>query len=178
MTKKRERLRNAEMSPDGALITGPRVGWIAGWRGDTDGSALVDFAGNSRGPLPARSTVALCREEVIDVARSANGVVLLFEEGDAARRLIMGMIQQASETPLLDLGLESAGSEEPDEERPREVHVDGERVVLEGRDEIVFRCGKASITLRRNGKVVIRGTYLVSRAEGTNRVRGGSVQIN
>ena len=43
-------------------ITTPRVGWLAGWRagqgGGEAGQALVDFAGNTRGPLPARATVA------------------------------------------------------------------------------------------------------------------------
>jgi hypothetical protein len=56
--------------------------------------------------------------------------------------------------------------------------VDGKRVVIEAADEIVLRCGKASITLRRNGRVVIRGVYVETRAEGVNRVKGGSVQIN
>jgi hypothetical protein len=56
--------------------------------------------------------------------------------------------------------------------------VDGRRVILEGKDEIVLRCGKASITLRRNGRVVLRGTYLEARSKGVNRVKGGSVQLN
>lgn len=56
--------------------------------------------------------------------------------------------------------------------------VDGSEVVLEVQDEIVLRCGKASITLRRNGRIVIRGTYVENRAEGVNRIKGGSVQIN
>ena len=56
--------------------------------------------------------------------------------------------------------------------------VDGRRVVLDAKDEIVLRCGKASITLRRNGRIVIRGTYVETRSQGTNRIKGGSVQIN
>jgi hypothetical protein len=56
--------------------------------------------------------------------------------------------------------------------------VDGQRVVVDAKDEIVLRCGKASITLRRNGRIVIRGTYIETRAEGVNRIKGGSVQIN
>ena len=44
--------------------------------------------------------------------------------------------------------------------------------------EIVLRCGEASITLTRAGKVLIRGTYLLSRSSGVNRIKGGSVQIN
>jgi hypothetical protein len=51
-------------------------------------------------------------------------------------------------------------------------------VLLQGKDELVLRCGEASLTLRRNGRVVLRGTYVESRSKGTNRIKGGSVQIN
>jgi hypothetical protein len=61
---------------------------------------------------------------------------------------------------------------------PEFATVDGKRVLIEGRDEIVFRCGKASITLRRNGKVVIRGTRIESVSRGLQRVLGAAVEIN
>ncbi len=167
--------RSEGAAQEDGRIDGPRVGWLTGWRGGPDGAALVDFAGNTRGPLPARSTVPL--DGV--VAASGQEVVLLFEEGDPTRPLVMGLVHKPSETPVLDLVLEAVSEEREEVEAPAmEAHVDGRRVVLEGEDEVVLRCGRASITLRRNGKIVIRGTYLVSRAEGTNRIRGGSVQIN
>ncbi|MEO2036899.1 MAG: hypothetical protein ABGZ35_32895, partial [Planctomycetaceae bacterium] len=56
--------------------------------------------------------------------------------------------------------------------------VDGERLVLTADKEITLRCGKASLTLTRAGKVLIRGAYLLSRSSGANRIKGGSVQIN
>jgi hypothetical protein len=56
--------------------------------------------------------------------------------------------------------------------------MDGRRLVLEGLDELVLRCGEASITLRRNGRIVIRGVEVETRAAGSNKIRGGSVQIN
>jgi hypothetical protein len=56
--------------------------------------------------------------------------------------------------------------------------VDGRRVIVEGADEIVLRCGEASITLRRNGRIVVRGAYVETHAKGTNRIKGGTVQIN
>lgn len=59
-----------------------------------------------------------------------------------------------------------------------EARVDGRRVELDGRDEIVLRCGEASITLRRNGRVAIRGVQVETRATGVNRIKGGSVAIN
>ncbi|MET0341179.1 MAG: hypothetical protein ABW252_09260 [Polyangiales bacterium] len=60
----------------------------------------------------------------------------------------------------------------------REVVVDGRRVVLEAADEIVLRCGRASIVLRRNGRVQIKGAYVETSSEGVNRIKGGTVQIN
>jgi hypothetical protein len=59
-----------------------------------------------------------------------------------------------------------------------EADVDGARVRICARDEVVIQCGKASITLRRNGRVVIRGTYVETHSAGTNRIRGGQVRVN
>ena len=56
--------------------------------------------------------------------------------------------------------------------------LDGERLVFTADKEIVLRCGDASITLTKAGKVIIRGSYLLSRSSGVNRIKGGSVQIN
>ena len=58
------------------------------------------------------------------------------------------------------------------------IDVDGERLVFTAKKEIVLRCGKASITLTRAGKILIRGAYLLSRSSGVNRIKGGSVKIN
>lgn len=59
-----------------------------------------------------------------------------------------------------------------------ETDVDGKRVRIVAKDEIVLECGKASITLRRNGRVIVRGTHVETNSDGTNRIKGGQVQIN
>lgn len=59
-----------------------------------------------------------------------------------------------------------------------EVEADGERLVIEAGREMVLRCGKASITMTADGRVTIRGTQVLSRSEGPNRVQGASVQLN
>lgn len=59
-----------------------------------------------------------------------------------------------------------------------EAQVDGQRVLIEAQEEIVFRCGESSITLSKSGKIAIRGKYLLNRATGVNRILGGSVQVN
>ena len=60
----------------------------------------------------------------------------------------------------------------------RGVEADGQRLEVVARDEVVLRCGEASITLRRNGRIVIKGAYVETRARGTNRIKGGNVLIN
>jgi hypothetical protein len=71
-----------------------------------------------------------------------------------------------------------AGISEHDPLDPLDMRVDGRRVEIEAADEIVLRCGQASIVLRRNGRIVIRGTYVETRSRGVNRIKGGSVEIN
>ena len=71
-----------------------------------------------------------------------------------------------------------ADSSSASQSKPVEVKLDGQQLVLSAEQEIVLRCGEASITLTRAGKVLIRGAYLLSRSSGVNRIKGGSVQIN
>lgn len=154
-------------------LLGPWVGWLTK---SPPGSLLIDFEGNRLGPLPARSTVPLTPEQLQQAIDSRQGVVLMFEKGDPSLPLIMGLVQAVSATPLVDAILENL----PASAAPIEATVDGKPRVLEieGQDEIVLRCGQASITLRRNGKILIRGVQVETRASGTNRIKGGSVQIN
>ena len=63
-------------------------------------------------------------------------------------------------------------------ELPDVAVVDGKRVVIKGYEEVVLQCGEASITLRANGKVIIRGAQIESHARGLNRIKGGGVKVN
>ena len=110
--------------------------------------------------VTARSAVPLLRSQIDST------VVLVFERGDARRPIIVGVLQ--------DERAAAAG------DRPREVAVqaDDERLVVSAEREIVLRCGEASITLTRAGKVLIRGKYVVSRSTGYNKIKGAAVDIN
>jgi len=169
LSEKRSKKKDHEAAAAGAMH-GTRVGWVAG--ASTDG-LLVDFEGNERGPLCCRSTVALSSDQLQQAVEQRRGAVLLFDEGDPARPLLVGLLQPPNETPNIDLIMQG----EPGSGQ-LEARVDGERVVLEGKREVVLRCGEASITLREDGKIVIKGTHLLSRSRWTNRIKGGSVQIN
>ncbi|NHZ37795.1 hypothetical protein [Massilia rubra] len=53
-----------------------------------------------------------------------------------------------------------------------------EDLVITAQRKITLQCGQSSITLHANGKIVLRGEYIVSAAEGTNRIVGGQIEIN
>jgi hypothetical protein len=87
----------------------------------------------------------------------------MFENGDPTRPLVIGrLLDPAAAVPV----------------QPAQVQLDDQCLELRAEREIVLRCGKASITLTRAGKVIIQGAYLSSRSSGVNRIKGGSVQIN
>ena len=73
-------------------------------------------------------------------------------------------------------------AEEVRDSKPREVacaiEIDGRTVALSAREKVTIKCGEASITLTRAGKVIINGTYVVSRSLGVNAIQGGAVEIN
>lgn len=44
--------------------------------------------------------------------------------------------------------------------------------------KITLCCGKSSITLYPNGKIMIKGEYIFTDAEGINRLAGGRIELN
>ncbi len=52
------------------------------------------------------------------------------------------------------------------------------KLILDAENEITLQCGKSSITLTAEGKIIIKGEYISSRATGVHRIKGGAVQIN
>ena len=151
-------------SAAGALAPGlPAVciGHVVGL--DPERGVLVDFPGNPGGPTPARLLTALDAATLATAAAERRPAALMFERGDPTLPLIVGLVE-ATPAPA---------------PAPRiEGKIDGKRLVLTGEEEIELRCGDACISLKKNGKLVIRGAYVETRARGTNRIKGGSVQIN
>ncbi|WP_175889401.1 hypothetical protein [Burkholderia cepacia] len=66
----------------------------------------------------------------------------------------------------------------PESAAPAMPAVIEDEVVFEAKQKITLRCGKASITLYPNGKIALRGEYIVSDAAGVNRIAGGQIELN
>ncbi len=123
--------------------------------GFDNGQPLVAFAGHT---LPALTGVELT---LADIGRQ---VTLAFADGAADKPVILNRL------------LEPAPAS--DAQAPVEVRLDGEKLLLTANKTIELRCGDASITLTAAGKVLLKGTYVLSRSSGYNKIKGAVVDIN
>jgi hypothetical protein len=136
------------------------IGTLTGF--NLDETPLVSLQAVAQGEvLEARATVNLRQQDV------RSEVIVLCENVDPRKPIIVGVLKP---------------SHAPDTAaRPSSrmtLTVDDERYVITAEREIVLRCGDASITLTRAGKVIIKGNYVMSRSTGYNKIKGAAVDIN
>ena len=133
---------------------------------------LIGFKDESRTPLvlyPGQpGSAAIGAACVVDLhgAHIGRQVALMFERGDPRRPIVMGVLRGPQPWPF------------PEQPGSVEIDADGERLLVTATEQLVLRCGKASITLTRDGKILIDGVYVSSRSSGVLRIKGGAVQIN
>jgi hypothetical protein len=144
---------------------------------DESGSVFVAIAGS--GVIPARVSSHLDPAEVRQAAARRAGALVLVDAAHQ-RPVLIGLIEERLRPVPVPLPTRLAEPERGDPKIATDAMaiVDGRRVVMTGRDEIVLSCGKASITLKSDGKVVVKGTRVETDAEGVNRIKGASVRIN
>lgn len=149
-------LSHADAALSQALMVGELVAIADGGQ-----TPMVTFHGQP-------GTAALAARSVIDLhgAHIGKRLVLMFEGGDPTKPIVMGVLRADGHCPL------------PERPPGVEVDVDGERLVVSARERLVLRCGEASITLTKAGKVLIQGVYVLSRSSGVNRIKGGAIQLN
>ncbi len=147
-----------------------------------DGAISVEIPG-ATGARSARLAAPLSRSDLLAAVEDGRPAVLVFENADPALPIIVGLMQPAASDSAMPapIGSSERGNLLERDPAPAQIvqaDVDGKRVRIVAEDEIVLECGSASITLRRNGRVVVRGTYVETYSEGTNRIKGGQVRIN
>lgn len=136
-------------------IDGVTLGTIAGFA--TDGAPLV--------AVPALDVAATRAAFVgaLDVQAIGKPCAVAFQNGDPAAPIILGLMHQALAAQPLTTA---------------EVLVDGQHATIEAVESLELRCGQASITLTRDGQILLRGTYISNYSIGTQRIKGAAVRIN
>lgn len=122
-----------------------------------DGTALVTIPAFGLVRIVART---LC---VLQVEQIGCQVALGFEAADPARPVVLGVMLQNFVPATADA---------------MTVEVNERRLVVRADEVLELRCGDAVVRLNADGHIELRGTYITSHASATQRIRGGSVQIN
>jgi hypothetical protein len=100
--------------------------------------------------------VVLCTSDA-HALRCAPGDHVVFVAGNGDTGIVLGRVGAPQREYVPDV---------PDE------------LTLEAASQLSLKCGEGSITIRADGKILIKGKNLVSLALETNRIKGGSVAIN
>jgi hypothetical protein len=124
-----------------------------------DGDLWISAPGGKAKARPARTTVALGPAHV-------GREVLVCFAGKENTPVVVGLVAKPGDQPL---AADGPGVD---------LTIDRQRIILDARQEVVLRCGKACIRLTADGKVEVQGADVVSSARRTNRIRGGAVKIN
>ena len=154
-----------------------------------NGEALVVYSQSPvSSPIPALS--ALSTEDVSSIVSFPVKVMITFDNGRRDHPIIAGLIKTKlfSMDVLARENKEKAGTIEKPEQQvtqvvsnnPNALHteIDGKKIILTGKEEILLKCGKSSILMRRDGKIVIKGDNITSRSSSSNKIKGSSVSIN
>ncbi len=151
--------RAATMSVDRRQEAHPKTGRLVGFVPDGH-VPLVTYPGQ-----PVLEAVRSRATLDLDSTHIGSEVVLVFDEGDPLRPIILGCLTRQDTSSL---------------EAPRNVEIDadGRRLVISAADRIILRCGRASLTLTKDGKILLDGAYVSNHSSGVLRLKGGSVQIN
>ncbi len=112
-----------------------------------------EFLRTSAGPLPVLHS----------------GDAVLYAADEIARRgYVLGVIQK------YQVGGQAANGKlnhQNDEHEVRELK-------FNAAEKIEFRCGASTVTMNKNGKIVVRGRNITSRASEAQKIKGATVNIN
>ena len=180
MRSQKPRPTQAKTHAEALEVPGVVVGLLA--PGSTADAPKVLFDESGGAAVPARAAVALDAPLIDRAIATRRGVLLQFERGKLDRPIIVGLLQEQP-TLLSELLAGGAKAEptaptQPARKSRNVAKLDGKRVVLEAENEIELRCGDSSITLSRDGKIIVKGAYVETYSRGVNRIKGGAVKIN
>jgi hypothetical protein len=166
------RVRVLRPSPDktsvcfDGVLTGKVTGLLQG------GMPLVEVPGRDAALIARR-----CLQQFAPAAGQGapvgigSQVLIVCENGDPEQAILIGVVAK------MEASCDAAHAASADAPR-RSARIDGESVVLEAESEIVLRCGKGSLTLTADGRIVLKGVEITSRALRQHKIKGGTVNIN
>jgi hypothetical protein len=165
-----------ELSSQGSLLIGKVISI------NDHGNPLIAYNEATHTlPIEALTTVPLNdasigKDVAISFAQNQGGTPIVM---GVIRRILDDVISQQENTTPLTTAIDDINTNllRTENSKP-EIIVDGNKLELSAADEITLRCGKSSITLNKNGKILIKGEHMLNRTAGSYKIKSGSIQLN
>jgi hypothetical protein len=147
--------------PGSRIITGHLQGI------DDEGRVLFVAEQGDGAPVPVAIGAAISDGVLIPAARNHQRALVVCTDDSPSRWVLIGLVRERVASAARDAA--------PGE---LEVKLDGETLRLTADREIELRCGNASLILRQSGRVILKGTHVVTSSRGPLKVKGATVEIN
>lgn len=153
-------LARRDGAPEPTLVTGHLTGI-------DDGGRPLFLAEGAQASIAVAIGISSPDGVIVRAARRQQRALVARTTDEAPRWVLVGLVRDRV----------SAASRDAKHGR-LELTVDGEKLKLEAEHDIELRCGQASITLRYDGRIEVRGTHILSASRGPNRVKGATIALN
>ncbi|MEJ2045830.1 MAG: DUF6484 domain-containing protein [Reinekea sp.] len=137
----------------------------------TDDSSTVMVQWGSHSPTPARHLSNIDLSELLGTVNSGKEVMITFIDNDVKQPVITGVMASV-------VGDMVQGASEAGNKAVTKVIRDGESIIISANEQITLTCGKSSLILREDGKIVTKGDNILSRASATHKIKGCKVEVN
>lgn len=134
---------------------------------DDEGRLLFRPEGSMGEPIAVAIGMPVADGTLVKAARQQSRALVVRTGDTPARWVLVGLVRERLSTQAVTA-------------RPGqlEVAMDGETLRLTAERDIVLKCGEASLTLRKDGKIVMSGTNVLTASRGPNRIKGASIALN
>ena len=151
--------RLAELGTNGARVAHGHLDGL-----DDEGRVLFRESGASDS-VPVTIGMELSDGALVKAARIGRRALVLAAQGAAP--VLIGLLRERVSSEARDA-------------RPGqlEVRVDGETLRFEAEKTIELRCGKSRLVLHRDGRIVLKGSHIVSASSGPHRIKGATIALN
>lgn len=134
---------------------------------DDEGRVLFVPEPGGESPVPVSIGMAISDGVLIPAARNRQRALVVRTNDEPALLVLIGLMRERVSSAARDAVPGQL-----------EVRMDGETLRLSAEREIELRCGNASLILRQSGRVILKGTHVVTSSRGPIKVKGATVEIN
>lgn len=134
---------------------------------DGEGRVLFLPEAGGRSPFPVAIGLPIPDAALVKAARTGARALALRVSGPGERWVLVGLLRER-------VG-EKARDAAPGQ---LEITVDGETVRIEAQHQIELRCGRSKLLLRKDGRVVLSGSYVLTKSTGPNKIKGATIALN